>query len=217
MDWWLAKYWSINPMLAVAWVLWVIVSVVLHELGHGLAAIRRGDDTPRLTGHMTWNPMVHMGGWSLIMFALFGFTWGMMPVDPSRFRGRYADAYVAFAGPMVNLALFALCTVLAVLWIVFAKGVPDPLNSNMRILLTVGVFINIVLFLFNLLPVPPLDGWRILSNFSRPYARLWQGENGAVIGMIAFALVFFVIGGRIAGFGMNLAGDIIASGVRLFR
>jgi Zn-dependent protease len=217
MDWWLARTWSIDPMLAVAWVLWVIASVVLHELGHGVAAIRCGDDTPRLTGHMTWNPLVHMGTWSLIMFALFGFTWGMMPVNPNRFRGRYDDAKVAFAGPLVNLILFSACAVLAVLWVVYAGAVPDPMKKNMFTLLWAGVMINIVLFLFNLLPVPPLDGSRILATFSPGYARLWQGENGAIIGMIAFALVFFVVGGRVAEFGMDLAHEIIGAGVRLLR
>ena len=84
--WWMADLWQQNPMLLCSWVFWVILSICLHELGHGYAAIKCGDDTPRLSGHMTLNPIVHMGVPSLVMFAIVGIAWGMMPVDPSRFR-----------------------------------------------------------------------------------------------------------------------------------
>jgi hypothetical protein len=82
--WGFAELWEMRPMLAVAWAVWVIASVCLHELSHGVAAIKLGDNTPIYTGHMTWNPLVHMGRMSLIMFALVGLAWGMMPVTPSR-------------------------------------------------------------------------------------------------------------------------------------
>ena len=60
MDWWVAELLRDSPMLLASWVVWVIGSIVLHELAHGWAAIRQGDDTPRALGHMTWNPIVHM-------------------------------------------------------------------------------------------------------------------------------------------------------------
>ena len=74
--WWVADMWSESPARLISWVFWVILSVTLHELAHGVAALWQGDRTPEETGHMTWNPLVHMGQWSLIMFVLVGIAWG---------------------------------------------------------------------------------------------------------------------------------------------
>ena len=76
----------------------VVISIVLHELGHGFAAIWQGDDTPRISGHMTLNPLVHMGGFSLFLLVMAGIAFGQMPVNPGRFRSRYGNALVAAAG-----------------------------------------------------------------------------------------------------------------------
>lgn len=188
--WWVAEAWQQGPIHLGSWVFWVIFSIVLHELSHGWAALRQGDGTPRWTGHMTWNPIVHMGPTSLLVFALFGLAWGAMPVDPSRFRSRYGEAFVAFAGPLMNFALFAACLVSSVLWSKFAGGVRDPVQGNVAVFLFYGTWLNIVLGLFNLLPVPPLDGSRILADFVPSYRNLWVGERGQILSIVAFALVF---------------------------
>ena len=92
-----------NPQFYFAVIIVVVISICLHELGHGFAAIALGDRTPEETGHITLNPLVHMGPISLAMLAIVGISWGAMPVDPTRLRGRYAEALVALAGPAVNL------------------------------------------------------------------------------------------------------------------
>jgi len=189
--WWLAERWQVSPVWAASWVLWVIGSIVLHELGHGWAAMRRGDTTPRDTGHMTWNPMVHMGGVSLICFLLFGFTWGMMPVDPSRMRGRFADAYVAAAGPAMNFGLGVLCVLADGVWLRVGPGVAaSNVVMNVHTFLWTGAMINVVGVLFNLLPVPPLDGSRIVANFVPAYGRFIYSEKGALFGLLSAALLF---------------------------
>lgn len=195
MTWWAQRLWEINPAYLGAWVFWVIFSIVLHELAHGVAAIRCGDDTPIVTGHMTWNPLVHMGQTSLILFALCGLCWGMMPVNPSRFRGKYDDAYVAFAGPLVNLCLWVVCILASVIWLVYFKDVSNPLRENMFMFWTTGAMLNLLLFLFNLAPIPPLDGSRILANFSPPYERFLRTEAGAVASIIGAGVLFW-FGGR---------------------
>ena len=113
--WWIADLWNQGQVVQLAsWIFWVIVSICLHELGHGWAAIWEGDDTPRQTGHMTINPMVHMGGYSIIAFLLLGFAWGLMPVNPGNFRHRrWGDAIVAVAGPAVNLILAVILLTIA--------------------------------------------------------------------------------------------------------
>lgn len=193
-SWWVASVLD-GPngvVVLVSWTVVVIGSIVLHELGHGWAAIRRGDRTPIETGHMTWNPVIHMGHMSLLLFLFFGFAFGAMPVNPSRFRGRYASAYVAAAGPAMNLLLALACIILGGLVAAFAPRIGDPLAPNLLTFFSLGSMINIVLMLFNLLPIPPLDGSRILANFSPEYNNLWKSENAqwVAMGLLILAIVF---------------------------
>lgn len=197
MHWWVADLWQTNPVLLASWVFWVIASIVLHELAHGWAALACGDDTPRTTGHLTINPLVHMGQASLIMFAIVGIAWGAMPVNPSKFRPRFGESIVAFAGPLMNVVLAALSLAGLVVWLGLAAGgwtgnraVDEPLLSNVALFLDTGVMLNLVLAAFNLLPVPPLDGSRILADFVPAYRRLWQSEHGQVLALIAFVGLF---------------------------
>jgi Zn-dependent protease len=185
----------------ISWTVWVILSICLHELAHGWTAIKLGDDTPRLSGHMTWNPLVHMGQWSLIMFVVIGIAWGMMPVNPSRLRGRYAESLVALAGPMMNLALAIVALVGLLIWVPLCDGqiissftIAHPLSTNMATFLHLGAMLNIVLMLFNLLPVPPLDGGRIFMDVSPPFRRMMYSENGRWIALGIF-VIFFIFGG----------------------
>ena len=87
-SWWVQRIYDEGGfVLLFTWVIWVLGSIVLHELSHGWAALWEGDDTPRRLHRLTINPWVHMGPTSLIVFAVLGIAWGLMPVDPSRFRG----------------------------------------------------------------------------------------------------------------------------------
>jgi Zn-dependent protease len=198
LNWWVAEMWQISPVLLVSWVVWVIGSIVLHELGHGWAALRAGDPTPRETGHMTWNPLVHMGRTSLIMFAVTGITWGLMPVNPSRFRHPYDFAKVAFAGPAMNLSLALTSLVLSGVWIAAAGGywfeaptVNANLFQNVQLFLRVGVAVNLFGFIFNLLPIPPLDGSTIARTLIPSYARAMNHEQAPMVMMAMFAILFF--------------------------
>ena len=191
VSWWVADVWQISPAYLASWVAWVVISITLHELGHGWMALRCGDDTPRALGHMTLNPLVHIPPMAWFMFIAVGFTWGLMPVQPANFHRKYDDAKVAFAGPAVNLILFALAIVLDVLWLSYAKSLPEPFNRNMHMFFWTGAFLNLFGFIFNLVPIPPLDGSRIISNFSWRYRELWNSENGQMIGLFAFFALFF--------------------------
>ena len=101
-----------DPVYYFTVVICVTLSIVLHELGHGFAAIQQGDDTPIATGHMTWTPLVHMGPMGLGLLCVVGIAFGVMPVNPRRFRDPFGDAFVAAAGPLVNgvLAILSLTT-----------------------------------------------------------------------------------------------------------
>ena len=193
-----------------AWAFWVIFSITLHELGHGYAAIRQGDRTPIEWQRMTLNPLVHMGVPSLIIFAFFGIAWGMMPVNPSRFRQRrLGEAKVALAGPAVNLGLALVCLVGTAVAI-RALGGETSFARNLEVFLLHGAYLNLVLMAFNLLPVPPLDGSRVLAASSRRF-RLWFSHPNAQFGLfIILAIVFYATPIGDYFFGACIMGSLLA-------
>ena len=194
-----------NPLAYVMVVVAVMVSIVLHELAHGLAAIRQGDDTPLRSGHMTLNPLVHMGGMSLVALFVVGLAWGRMPVTPSRFRSRYGDAMISAAGPLTNLLIGAAALTACGLW--HAKG-PEPatvFGQNLRDMLEILGKLNLVLCLFNLFPVPPLDGSAILASFHRGYRRLIDDPASQQVMFFGF-IVAFVVASRLFSVANDLTG-----------
>lgn len=178
-----------------AWVLIAVVSTVLHELGHGLTALKLGDPTPRIQGRITGNPLIHMGPVSLAALLITGMCWGLMPIDKTRLRGRYGEAQVALAGPMVNLLLALLALVGGSLWIRFA-GFPDTASTAYRgyQLLWMMTYINLMLFVFNLLPIPPLDGSHILANLNPSYRSLLGSDGFQAMAVLLFVAAFLLFG-----------------------
>lgn len=191
--WWVSETLeSQGAAVLVAWVVWVILSICLHELGHGVAALWQGDTTPRDTGHMTLNPVVHMPPMSLLFFAIIGFAWGLMPVNPSRFRSGWRGvAAVAFAGPLVNVLLAVVATILWAMWVKFGSRT-EPLFTNVENALGIGVYLNCFLFLFNMLPVPPLDGSSVLAGLVPPARGLYGDPRVQAYGMFALLGVLFL-------------------------
>lgn len=214
MSWWAAQLWQESPVLLVSWVFWVIFSITLHELAHGWTAIRHGDDTPIHTGHMTVNPIVHMGPMSLVAFALLGIAWGAMPVDPSRLKGRHAGALVAAAGPAMNAGLAVICIVLGACVVELLPRADASADTVSRLVqfFAAGSVLNILLCLFNLVPIPPLDGSRILATYSRRYVEFATSSAGQGVMFIAFALMFFTMGRVLfpVGFAIHNEGMVVA-------
>lgn len=165
-----------DPRLYVLIVVVVMVSVVLHELGHALAATWEGDPTPRLRGHFTWNPVVHMGWLALALLAVVGVTFGRTPVTPAYFRHRrWGEAIVAFAGPATNLVLALVATV--VLATLAGLGRLDLHDRGSFVSLVTGahaslaavfwfqvLWMNVTLFFLNMIPLPPLDGFTVAEG-----------------------------------------------------
>jgi Zn-dependent protease len=184
--WWVHELWNAGRGTElVAWIFWVIFSITLHELAHGWAALWEGDDTPRVTGHMSANPVVHMGLPSMVLFLIIGIAWGMMPVNPYKFRhGKWGRILVSFAGPAMNLLIaFVVLTVLGF--------VIDPFTeqTDVETFLLTGGFLNLILFALNMLPVPPLDGSNILANLSNTVARWYSHPQAQMAGLLLFFLL----------------------------
>src|SRR5262245_56622719 len=165
-----------------------IVSVTLHELGHVFAALREGDDTPRLLGHVTLNPVVHMGWLSIAALFFLGVAWGQTPVQPLNFRSRHGDAIVSWSGPAVNLVLAAIGLLVAGLCI--RLGGPVGAISFLRIF---GMF-NVFLFLLNMIPIPPFDGANVLASLSPGFAQLKRDPGAQTMFLVAFGVIFFFAG-----------------------
>ena len=182
---------SEDPVRFFSAVIAVVISVVLHELGHGFAAIWQGDDTPRVTGHMTLNPMVHMGGFSLVLLAVAGIAFGAMPVNPSRFRSRYGNALVAAAGPAVHLLLPLVGLTGFALWLKFGGPIGSETSLNLVQFLWIFGMINLVLCVFNMLPMPPLDGATVLADFSPAFRRMKSNPDNQPFFTGGFLLLFF--------------------------
>jgi Zn-dependent protease len=185
-----------DPRFFFAVVITVVVSITIHELAHGVVAVWLGDRTPIETGHMTLNPAVHMGLFSVIALLVAGIAWGQMPVNPARLRGRYGDALVSLAGPASNVLLALIALTSLGLWFRFDGDPMQPgtPTGNLQYLLRIFGFANLNLALFNLIPIPPLDGSRVLANLSNAYGSIVEHLRTSGASMAIFLIVFSVAG-----------------------
>jgi Zn-dependent protease len=189
------------PTIAIILGFFLLIAFPVHEFFHAFMAYRLGDGTAKMFGKLTLNPLAHfhpIGGWMLIISTLlFGLPLGFAatPVNPSNLRGRYAEAYVAAAGPLSNFLIAAVFAIPLRLFIASGLYVDYPLVYQA---LDIIVRFDILLGLFNLIPIWPLDGGTILlSLVSRPTAwrlRPFFAQYGI---FLLIAVIFF--GGQYLG------------------
>jgi Zn-dependent protease len=176
-----------------------VVSITTHEAAHGFVADRLGDPTARERGRLTLNPIPHIDLFFTILLPLFlilsrsGFIFGgakPVPVDVSRLRNPRRDwALVGAAGPGANV-LIAI-GLAAVLSAATLTGLADA-SSSLTEILAIGIFLNALLAVFNLIPIPPLDGSRVVQYFLTGEARALYGRLDRFGLLLILAVVFFV-------------------------
>ncbi len=144
-------------------ILAMLPALTFHEWGHAAMAKAYGDDTAQRAGRLTLNPMAHLDIMGTIFILLVGFGWAKpVPVNPANFRSKWAEFWVALAGPLMNIAL-ALCFV-----VLIGTGLLNFLPSDqaqiLAKLLMISIYMNFALALFNLIPIGPLDGEKVLAR-----------------------------------------------------
>lgn len=194
------------PFLTPSFIIAVLIAVSIHEWAHAYAAYKLGDPTAKYDDRLTINPLAHLDPVGTILFLLVGFGWGKpVPVDPRYFKRPVRDnAIVAFAGPFSNLVLaflaFGIAMALGLNTQVLAATGALIAPNNQPVLLTfIGqvlgdlLHINLVLMAFNLLPVPPLDGSKIIRIFL-PYEYEYQYQQYLQYG--PWILIVLIVMGR---------------------
>ena len=165
----------------------LVVGITFHEFSHAFVADQLGDHRPRALGRVSLNPVRHIDPVGAIFFVLAGFGWGRpVPVNGSALRpGRIGMAYVAAAGPLANLVV---ATAFAVLFrATDLAGLLTP-GDFVWLLLFFIVFYNVALGLFNLLPIPPLDGYNLVLPFLPPRTA-YTVQRYATYGVLALLLL----------------------------
>ena len=164
-----------------------LICITIHELSHGLAALKLGDPTARERGRLTLNPIKHIDIWGLLMLSVFGFGWAKpVPVNPSYFKKPKRDmALTALAGPVSNLVLAVIFAVLTAIVAAIPVRNYEVQTFIFRIMTRV-ITLSVGLAVFNMIPIPPLDGSKILFSLlpDNAYRKLLQLERFGFIILI---------------------------------
>jgi len=178
-----------KPQLLILMIPVIFFSLTVHEYSHGKIAFLLGDNTAKLLGRLSFNPFKHLDLMGTLFFCFVGFGWAKpVPVDPRNFNQPRRDMmYVAIAGPLSNLTL-------AVIFSFFIRIIGPYDNAILFTLLSFGVYVNVALAIFNLLPVFPLDGSSVIKGLvpSNVAARLGDLDRfGAFLLIGIFLMDFF--------------------------
>ena len=172
----------------------VLIAITFHEFAHAFVADKLGDDTPRRQGRLNLNPLSHIDpvGFFMLIFAHFG--WGKpVEINPTNFNRKRSmsaqEAIVALAGPVMNLIIAIVLTIILFAINAFASTfVFTTVGMLICLTLQMAISVNIGLGIFNLIPLPPLDGSKILIHFLPYNAKTWFENNTQL-----FYVIFIVL------------------------
>jgi Zn-dependent protease len=147
-----------SPLQFIYFIIAIVMSLTIHEFSHAYAAEKLGDSTAKMMGRLSLNPLAHLDIWGTVFLLLAGFGWGKpVIVNPRNFKNPALDNLTtSLAGPMSNLLL-------AIVFGLILRFAPLP--QSLQTLFYIITFYNLVFMIFNLIPIPPLDGSKILGLF----------------------------------------------------
>lgn len=164
-----------------------LICITLHEVSHGLVAYWMGDTTAKDAGRLTLNPIKHIDWWGLLMMVVFRFGWAKpVPINMHRFKNpKKGMAITALAGPVSNLLI--ACVALALYGFVFVPLYGTAVGSYLLQGILITAYLSIALAVFNIIPIPPLDGSKVLFACmdNRRYAWLMRYERFGFLILIA--------------------------------
>jgi Zn-dependent protease len=197
-----------DASLIISRALTLVIAFTIHEFAHAWTADQLGDDTPRQHGRLTLNPLRHLDPLGSLMLLVAGFGWAKpVPVNPHKLQRQTSAGMmlVAAAGPLSNLVLALLASV------PFQAGLINPVPTSSGLLpstssfLQTFIFINLILLFFNLIPISPLDGEKVLTYFLPSSGQATMQRLRPYGPMI---LLFLILSGR---FGFNILGLLIGT------
>ena len=190
--------WIVNRLLMMPA---IITGLSLHEFGHAFVADRLGDPTPRAQGRVTINPMSHIDPMGLLCLIFAGFGWGIpVQINPDYYKNRRRDeALTAVAGVTMNLCIAVVSTIITKILITVAPGafLYSTVGEVIVEILQYMIWINLVLMVFNLIPVPPLDGFNIITQIFNLQKYPWYQRVYASGSLILLLLILFNVTGFI--------------------
>lgn len=173
----------------------LLIALTVHEYAHARAAVALGDPTPKFMGRLTLNPVAHLDPLGLLMLWLFKFGWAKpVPINPGNFKNyRQGVLVVSLAGPVSNMVLALLTALLY--GILYQQHL---LSAGWAMVLQMTYTYNIILAIFNLIPIPPLDGSKVLSSLLPGRQGQWFDQLEQYGPFILIALVYLGVIGKIA-------------------
>ncbi|EOW9528854.1 site-2 protease family protein [Bacillus cytotoxicus] len=178
------------PLVAMA----IIIALSVHEFAHAYIAYKFGDDTAKRQGRLTLSPMSHLDPIGMIAVLILGFGWARpVPVNPYNFkRPRLAGILVSIAGPISN---FLLAAIGLIIWYVLLRigvltAIPFAVADTLGQFFEIFIVLNVVLLVFNLLPIPPLDGYRVMEDLApaNVRAKMTQYEKYGAIALLILVI-----------------------------
>lgn len=186
-----------NPMELLALLLTlpgVIIAITFHEFAHAYVADKLGDDTPRRQGRITLNPLAHIDPVGFFMLIFVHFGWGKpVEINPTNFNRKRSmtkqEMLVALAGPLMNIIIALILTIILFAINTFAPSFTITMTGLIiSLVLQMAISVNIGLGIFNLIPLPPLDGSKIFINILPYKAKTWFQDNIQI-----FYIIFVVL------------------------
>lgn len=203
----------------------VLIAITFHEFAHGYAAYKLGDDTAKMEGRLSLNPFAHLDPIGTLMLLVAGFGWGKpVHVNPRNYTRKMSmekgEAIVSLAGPLMNFLLAIIFTLIYCAIYKFASisFITSSVGYIIILLISSTISINIGLGVFNLIPLPPLDGSKIIMPFLPYNAKQWFINNEQIF-YIVFVLIWITgIAGSVITPAINdISNGIFALGKLIFR
>ena len=191
-----------------------LIAIIGHELGHAWVSTKLGDPTPRNTGRLTINPLAHLDFYGTLLMLFTGFGWAKpVMINPMYYKDRKkGTALVSIAGPLANLVMAAVGMIIyALLVVLHAKmGLSKSIFGALSNIAYIFIYTNLCFMVFNLIPIPPLDGSKVLGMFlpDRTYYKMLEYEQFSMILIMVLSLSGAF--SRIIGTGVNVIFNLLA-------